>query len=533
MRRTPASTRRPRSAPAPVNTTPAPVPLNLTPAPGPSSAPGIELPAHPTAAPLQHSALLQLQRGQGNAHVQRMLRRRRAKSTAIQRDPPVAEPDAPTAEEEKQDQQQRAAVVERVYSAYWSLLKRLTVAQGGSHISPRADWIRELTMLPKGRDFAELGLLELYEANRKIEQIRAQVDQHSKQAHAQWDALNARYAEERERLDAEPSHANELALIALDELFDQITRDVERADDALTVDDITPFAHTLDTKRHIQIGEARAAHEEEDLDRERERLEELASEDDGPGVLSTVWSIVGWESWTDFAADVALTVATGGLGKVIGVGAKTARAANRMRKIKRTRRGMKAAMRSKKLASLAGRLARLASKARDVATTAAVEQRDFLVNNWPRLRRKIETDLLAELTTGDQKGLSSTALQRVEKEIVASWVEGTYPTREDEERAVGLAAVAAVSGSWDIATRQLGLFFKMNLRRRGLTNVIHQMLRATGRLEPSVGGILKEAAISTAFESAQDLVSGLPGLDDDTGKTLVEAIRKIIQQHWT
>src|SRR5437764_6659747 len=58
-----------------------------------------------------------------------------------------------------------------------------------------------------------------------------------------------------------------------------------------------------------------------------------AEPDEGPSVLGTIWSVIGWDSPTDFLKDVALMVVTGGASKVLRWGGKLARAAKRVEKL--------------------------------------------------------------------------------------------------------------------------------------------------------------------------------------------------------
>lgn len=63
-----------------------------------------------------------------------------------------------------------------------------------------------------------------------------------------------------------------------------------------------------------------------------------AKVDAEPGVISVIWTWVGWDSFSDFALDMGLIVATGGAGVVIRVGKTLFKVARNIKRIRRARR---------------------------------------------------------------------------------------------------------------------------------------------------------------------------------------------------
>ena len=58
-----------------------------------------------------------------------------------------------------------------------------------------------------------------------------------------------------------------------------------------------------------------------------------AKADDGPSTFGMIWSVIGWDSPTDFLKDAVIMVVTGGASKVVRWGSRLAKAARRVEKL--------------------------------------------------------------------------------------------------------------------------------------------------------------------------------------------------------
>jgi hypothetical protein len=68
--------------------------------------------------------------------------------------------------------------------------------------------------------------------------------------------------------------------------------------------------------------------------RARQRLARRAAEENEPGIVRTIWNVVGWDSFSDFAFDVGLIVVTGGGGAFLKWGKTLVKGARNLRHIR-------------------------------------------------------------------------------------------------------------------------------------------------------------------------------------------------------
>ncbi len=284
-------------------------------------------------------------------------------------------------------------------------------------------------------------------------------------------------------------------------------------------EDFVHVVNMLNKKTHLQIGADKAAREEQQLNAEVDAVtrEMEGQDDDDPGLWSQVWSVVGWDSWTDFAKDMLFTAATLGASKYFRAGKRGKKALDLANAAKGARK-LKYLKRLDKLKDIKDVSERLM-----VAVAGQQAEVSSLVK-WARgnasgLARKIVTDLASDAATRGVKGGTSVVISRINKGYVQALVDEWLNVSEDQAKQyVKLSHIALLAGKEDSHARMLKAFLSVAVRRRGLTNLIDAVITKTGSLDVptdlgAAGIDVANIAITTAREVINDFVNGLPYID--------------------
>lgn len=343
-----------------------------------------------------------------------------------------------------------------------------------------------------------------------------------------WVVLQAEYGAEQEYLVDSPLPEERAAAEILAEMFAETEKRVDVTADHLVQEDLAPLHQMLDGGAHLERGRRVAAKEAAAREAARTELAEEEGGDGTPGALEIAWDVIGWDSTEEFAADVALTVVTVGAGKVLKIvlkARKATRKLNRLEKLAKLRKLRKAA-RAKKLAKGA---ADLASGVKEAVSGATSDGAGWLKANWRKTARAYATDELGEWAGGGDPGEAKTALERLSKDVISAYAgEVVGISSADEKEQLGDALVAFAAGLTAIGKKDLKRYFALNLKRRGLGNLLYYSLRVgVGETEVSEKVVI-DAAMSTAAEMAQDLVLRLTG-SAALGEAMIETARKTVQ----
>ena len=373
-----------------------------------------------------------------------------------------------------------------------------------------------------------------------IDKLEAELEAFNKQfwdehesAKEVWKDLQREVADERQRVGDRDDFGAVEALKVLDEEFARTKRIVDRIPGQFVSEDLIVLDDMLRLDKHVKIGAIRGKREEEaaeaDLARsEREEAEDRVNLDDDDSLLKTAWEIFGWDSVGDFAADVALTVVTFGVGKWLRAASKAAKAARRAEKLRELRRLMKL-----RRAARAKRRLERAKEILDVfyggVGKAILEQLKWSRDNWSKVGRKIGTDIAAMIAQGSLDNLATTAARRHAKEWLNDAVM-KYFGRDDkkEKRLIRLAWAAMLAGRRERALKLLRLYLVLNVRRRLVVNVLYYSSVHAGQLTFPDAKTLKQIGASTAGEVVQDAVLAIPFLDAPVVKDSVEMLRKFL-----
>ena len=112
------------------------------------------------------------------------------------------------------------------------------------------------------------------------------------------------------------------------------------------------------------------------------------AEDEEPGVFSTIWSVVGWDSYSDFAIDVGLMVVTGGGGAFLRWGKSLAKGLKNLDRIRDSKRLGKLARAAK------NDLKRVEHARKDVQRRVSASRRANERKSLQRNAREIESQAL-------------------------------------------------------------------------------------------------------------------------------------------
>jgi hypothetical protein len=292
------------------------------------------------------------------------------------------------------------------------------------------------------------------------------------------------------------------------------------------VEDLIALHHMLENETHIVRGHRIAKSEWEKRKRLEKEFEEEEVED--PSALGVAWDIVGWDSAGEFASDVALTVATAGVGKVFKWVVKGRRAMKKLQKLKKLAKLRKArkARRLQRLTAGASKLARAVGEA------LKFEGLDYVLwvkKNWPQIARAYVTDELGEQLGGGDATKNKNILERLSKETVGAYVSKVLGiSSSDEKKQFQTALLAFAAGASGLGKKELRRYFVMNLKRRLLTNSVYYSLRVgTGETALSAE-VLVDISTKTVGEMADDFADRLIASSPLT-ESAIELARKAIE----
>jgi hypothetical protein len=348
-----------------------------------------------------------------------------------------------------------------------------------------------------------------------------------------WKEVRKEYAAEMRRLGEIGDFASMAAAKVLGDQFRETERLAGRLGISLIAEDLAPLTIMMARGKHIEIGGLRAQRVGESFEAdlaeyEAEEAASLVNLTSDDSVLKTAWQVFGWDSWGEFAGDVALTIITFGISKWIRTAAKAEKARRRANRIKELRALLMArrAERAKKKVSRAVAALHLL---RSDARAAFAEQIKWLASNWQKVGRKVLTDMAANAGQGKALDPGSTAARRAAKEYINASVMA-YFGKDDkyEKRLLQMGWAKQFKGKDDLARTLYAAYFMLNVRRRLLVNAIYYASVETGKLELPSGSTLRRIAVATAGECVQDVITAVPVFDLPGVKDGIETLRKYL-----
>ena len=351
---------------------------------------------------------------------------------------------------------------------------------------------------------SDTDLLELEKAFNRVQDLFIDLNT---EGFDLWFWLNDQYESEKAYLYASGWPDDLAAAEVLQDLYLRTYDRMEAAGPYLVPEDLAGFHQMLVNGTHLTKGAEIA---ERDA-RKRARLEEeFADESDEDAEMSAAdiaWDVVGWDSWGEFAGDVALTVVSGGVGKVLRVVVKGRKAQKKLAKLKKLDALHKArkAKRAKKLKTGAADLARNVTEA---LKSGVGENATWLKKNWKKSAQAYLTDELGVVFSSGDPGEAKTLFERVSKDRIQAYVdEHVVPSKSDEEARFRAALFAAAAGMGGLSVRDLRRYFVMNLKRRGIGNTIYYAVRMGVLESPAKAGVAADLSASIAGDMLQDVLN--------------------------
>ncbi len=370
---------------------------------------------------------------------------------------------------------------------------------------------------------------ELRELKKTLSQARALFDDENTAAFDLWKSLLKEYQEETIDLAGSELPEAKAARQVLEKEFKAAHARVEGLGEFLVPEDLIPLYDMLEKEKHIAEG-YRVAQKERDRERQLEKRHDPNYEEDmeeEPSALGIAWDVVGWDSPADFAADIALTAVTFGIGKFVKWTIQGRKAKKRLDKIQKLRelRKTRKATRLKKIGDAIIKL--VADIAWVLENFEFVDHAKWVKGNWKKIAKAYITDEIGH-HAGGGKAAEKNLLERVSKDMVALYVETTLRVSSDEEGAFFKSAVLGfASGDKKWGRHKLAGYFKMNLKRRLTTNAVYEGIRV-GAIESklSANSVIK-VATATVGEMADDLLNRVSGFGA-VGKAAIEVARKAL-----
>jgi hypothetical protein len=474
-------------------------------------------PSHPTVAAVHH-----LQRTIGN----------RAATRLLQRQPSLA-PRRTKSVEDRLDE---------VLRSYRALTIEVGSASLISATGFRAGFLRDLQqeLGPALAALAEasaggntVSAAELDRIEGRLADYRQQLTDEKLSGAETWKRIKQEYAEELARLGQGGDFETITATKILMDQYAETERLVGRLGASLTTEDQVQLDYMLSKRKHVEWARQRAqraqqAAEEDLAQYEREEEADKRNLDDDDSVLKTAWDVLGWDSFGEFAADVALTVVTFGLSKWLRTAAKAEKARRRAKRIAELRKLLKA-RRAERAKKKYDRAVAAFKFFRGDARSAAVEQLKWLRENWSKVGRKIGTDLTAAAGQGKLESFATTAGRRAAKEWLNDSVMKYFgKTDKYERRLLQMAWAKQLKRNDDLAKTLYAAYFMLNIRRRLVVNAIYYSAVEGTSLDVPTTATLRKVAMATAGECIQDLVTAVPFFDLPVIKDLVESLRKFL-----
>lgn len=471
----------------------------------------------PATSPPQVQQVLALQQAAGNQAAVAAF----AARAPLTRTPVLQRADADTVTE--------SAVWSELVDEFFEYTTSMALTNVSYPTVERTRWNEAFTKLwseagaPGSRTDAEL--LELKQAFIRLQDLF--VDSGTA-ANDLWIDLDQQCQEELQDLAGSILLEDVAAAEALSDLYAKTSQRVDMVGEHLVPEDLVALHHMLENGTHVARGMEKAKGE---LARRKRLSDEFAEEDeiDDPSVAELAWDVVGWDSAGDFAADVTLTIVSGGIGKIAKVLVKGRKASKKLAKLNQLRklRQARKAKRAKKLAAGANDLLRAVN---GVLKAGAADHVAWIKKNWKNTARAYVTDELGEVGgEGGDPTKAKTALERYSKDRIADYVSTTIGISSDDEREqLYAAAVAFSAGLQGYGNSELSRYLRMNLKRRGLSNAVYYAVR-TGTLETKLSSaVAVDLAASVAGEMAQDFVVYTTGVGA-VSAAAVETARKSIQ----
>jgi len=315
--------------------------------------------------------------------------------------------------------------------------------------------------------------------------------------HFEWAKLWERYNEEYERLDKIESKE---AFDAKNILYKKMAlgnETVKKVGAFITKSDIEDFENFVYESRHLKIVK-KSTEILQDLAINDENFEDPKREDeDSTGDL--IWSIIGWDSWTEFLGDVLLTVVTGGASKALRIVFKAGRTINKIRKgTKYWIKAQKALRRINKLTKQIERrkiwhksfkkirksekqLRKIVEHLEILLNTSTIGNIINLIGSKTSILSgkapKVASSLISDITGAsfsDQP--DNPAAKRISKEIIAAYVESNFLKNFSSSKEFEMFkwAIGLLSYDKDKAKKQFMMYFAQNLIRNLTVNTIHQ-----------------------------------------------------------
>jgi hypothetical protein len=280
-----------------------------------------------------------------------------------------------------------------------------------------------------------------------------------------------------------------------------------------------------------------------------------AKPDDGPSVLGEIWSVIGWDSPTDFLKDAVIMAVTGGASKVLRWGKRLAKAVRRVEKIaatadkfleveERARRGVK---RLEELAAAAKKIRSLRKIGHLLDTIetlfkqleAAERQVKAIKVIGAGVTKKalqgVVSTLAARAAGSKDLVTGSTMTNELARQAVMNWLDGssnTYiswlSTQIKERRSklnLGVLILSDFSAKW---LEQFFEYFWLFTAREFLVRLALSVIRKVDlTLEIAVNEFI--AAFAAALEN---VLWDIPFMDKDSAgniaRTIVSSVRKVL-----
>lgn len=456
-------------------------------------------------------------------------------SPALLQRAPGDEEEAEDVEEEVEGEDMGAMekTVEEVHDRAWEAQLKVSapMAQHALRTSKRNDWQQRLDDILSALEGAEENMFVLSILNGKVADIEVEMETEFNAADALWVTAIDSYEKIREELEMSDDPASGLAAELLDKEFEQygaVFNSIYDNDWSFDSEDVELFISVLDNKAYLKTARVKVEREMEAAKAAADKMSEAEVEEE-ESIAGMVWSVVGCDSLGECAADVALTALTGGVGKGAKVLVKGARAVKKVRKVKKVVKS--AAHLGKTLVKglkTGKNLAKFYKMVKGVLPDAFQTFAKWLAKDWKKVVRKISTDLIANIYTGDTTSAGTVSVARVNKEFIGHIVDKELGVNKPDPMLMTVALVNIVKGNDKPIFRYFVKSYVMeSLKYRFVVNMIFENLRDVAGLTDD--STMKRIFIATIAEVAEDVVVTIPGIDSSEIKQYgVQVARKTI-----
>jgi hypothetical protein len=440
-----------------------------------------------------------------------------------------------------EDAEALAKALEDDFYSFYNLILHAQIVP--NYTSTRQEIITKLDSWHMPEIFAG-GLLEnplnhldqIIKYTHELGDLRFELNNKNEQTKRLMTELEKKVKRENERL-AFGTLEEQTALGILNNTHSKTIERLVNLGSAAVPEDLNSLSDMLNNKRHITFGAEQVKRENEQIQIELAQFSDemkALSASAGSGLSSDIWSIVGWESVEDFATDTLITIATLGTGKLfkLAKGARKVRAASKVRRAALAARHAKRIQKLEKLAKAAVGLVDAIKDHEEEMTKIFL----WIKANGKSIAKKIATDLAADFTTGNLKESPRVAVNRLTKQRIQDLVDTALDSSPElVHKYVELAVFAGLAGKESTKWRLIQGALMISTTRRGLTNLIQQVVLRTGRLDipkdlKSIGIDLANIAITTAGEVIEDMFLSHPVINKfkDHLAAPIEWLRKSI-----